>query len=162
MSVSRRPGDVSRDPSRPPQAVADRWGNLLEDARATAAEYREDGWETLVVHTAEVGVLAGERFGLDVVAPDNEFDDLRALADRATFGESRVFRAEASGVRFLLVVAEATATRNAVLVPVYLPVDNAGPLRERAREEGAMYTHVRTIADRERVTVGHEDPGPFF
>lgn len=153
---------MSRDPSLPPRAVADRWEDLLEDARATAAEYREDGWETLVVHTAEVGVLAGERFGLDVVAPDTEFEDLRALADRTTFGESRVFRAEAGGVWFLLVVAEATATRDAVLVPAYLPVDNAGPLRERAREEGAMYTHVRTLADEKRVTFGHDDPEPFF
>jgi len=153
---------VSRDPSLPPEAVADRWEDLLEDARATAAEYRDDGWDALVVHTAEVGVLAGERFGLDVVAPDNEFDDLHALADRASFGESRVFRAEAGGVRFLLVVVEAAATRDAVFVPAYLPIEEAEPLGERAREAGAMYTHVRTIADDDRVTFGHDDPSPFF
>lgn len=135
---------------------------LILCPRAIAAEYREAGWDPLVIHTAEVGTLTGDPFGLDAIAPDNEFAELRALAEEAAFEDSHVYRAEAGGVRFMLVVAEASATRDVVLVPTYLPVAEATSLSERARQEGRMYTHVRTIADEDRVSFGHDDPAPFF
>lgn len=153
---------MSSDPSAPPTAVADHWDALLADADATAAEYREADWDTLLIHTAEVGVLPDDPFGLDAVAPDNEFADLRRLAAEATFDDSHVYSTEADGVRFLLVVAEASATRDVVLVPAYLPGDAAGPLYERASETGAMYTHVRTLANDQRVSFQHDDYEPFF
>lgn len=151
-----------RDPSAPPQAVADRWDDLLEDAGTTAAEYREAGWDPLVVHTAEVGVLTGDPFGLDVVAPDDEFAELRALVDGSSFEDGHVYSTEADGVRFLLAVVEATATDEVVLVPAYLSVTDSGPLHERATEANRMYTHVRTIANEDRVSFRHDDPSLFF
>ena len=161
LPVSRGSTGVS-DSSAPPQAVADHWDELLGDADATAAEYRETGRDPLVVHTAEVGVLTGDPFGLDAVAPDDEFAALRALADGAAFDESHVYGTVADGVRFLLVVVEAASTDEVVVVPVYLPVADAGPLRERAGEAGRMYTHVRTVAGENRVSFRHDDPAPFF
>ena len=161
MAVSRGNTGVS-DSSVPPQAVADHWDELLEDADATAAEYREAGRDPLVVHTAEVGVLTGDPFGLDAVAPDGEFAALRALADGAAFDESHVYGTVADGVRFLLVVVEAASTDEVVVVPAYLPVADAGPLRGRAGEAGRMYTHVRTVAVENRVSFRHDDPAPFF
>lgn len=152
---------MSRD-TTPPTVVADRWEDLLADARATATEYRDSGWDPLVVHTADVDVATGEDFGLVAVVPDNEFAKLRALADGATFEASDVYRTEADGVRFLLVVHEAPAASDVVLVPAYLPLEAAPPLEQRAREAGRMYTHVRTLADEARVTFAHDDPAPFF
>lgn len=153
---------MSRNPDLPPAIVADRWEDLLADARATAAEYRESGWNALVVHTAEVEVATGGEFGLVAVAPDNEVAELRALAAEATFESTDVYCAESGGVRFLVVVNEAPASREVVLVPAYLPGEEARALEERAREAGRMTTHVRTLADEARVTFSHDDPAPFF
>ena len=153
---------MSRDPDLPPAVVADRWEDLLADARATAAEYRESGWDALVVHTAEVEVATGGDFGLVAVAPDNEVAELRGLAEAATFETTEVYRAESEGVRFLLIVNEAPASRDVVLLPAYLPGEAARPLEERAREAGRIATHVRTLADEARVTFDHDDPSPFF
>lgn len=152
---------MSRDPSAPPRAVAQHWERLLEDARATAKEYREDGWTTLVVHTAEVGVRLEGPVGLDVIAPDNEFDELQALVDDTTVDVGHVLRADADGVRFLLVVLEAQASREAVLLPAYLTREEITTLRQRIHDKEGLQTQVRTIADDASVTFDHEDSEPF-
>ena len=146
----------------PPSAVADRWQELLADADATAAEYREAGWETLVVTPGDVTPLDGDPFGLDVLAPGDEVEALEALVDDVTFDTSHVYRAEEGGVRFVIVAVEAGGDEVAVVVPAFFDLGAATGLEERAREEGVMYTHVRPLSDDARVTFTHDDPGLFF
>jgi hypothetical protein len=152
---------VSRDPSAPPDAVADHWNALLEDARATAADYREDGWTTLVIHTAEVGVRLADPLGLDIIAPDNEFEELHPLLEDTPVDVGHVFRADADGVRFLLVVLEAPASGEAVLLPAYLTHEDVVTLRRQSRDETTLEIYVRTIADDERITLDIETVDPF-
>lgn len=150
------------NPQGPPSAVADRWQELLADAEATAAEYRDAGWETLVVKPGDVTPLDGDPFGLDVLAPGDEFEALEALVDDVTFDTSHVYRAEEGGVRFVIVAVEAGEDEVAVVVPAYFDLGEASDLEERALEEGVMYTHVRPLSDDARVTFTHGDPGLFF
>lgn len=149
----------SRDPS---PAISNRWQELLDDSDATAAEYEADGWETLLIHTGEVTPVTGDPFGLDVLAPGDDFDELESLVEGTTFDTSHVYRAEEGGVRFLLIVVEATARETAVIVPAYLDLADADRLQERASDAGRMYTHVRPLSDDARVTFSHEDPSLFF
>lgn len=150
------------NPQGPPSAVADRWQELLADAEAAAADYRERGWETLVVTPGDVTPLDGDPFGLDVLAPGEEFEALEALVDDVTFDTSHVYRAEEGGVRFCIVTVEAGGDEVAVVVPAFFDVDEAATLEGRAREEGVTYTHVRPLADDARVTFTHDDPDLFF
>lgn len=145
-----------------PSAVADRWDDLLEDARATAAEYREDGWDVLVLHPGDVTPLTDDPFGLDVLAPDNEFEELRTVVDGTDFDRTSVYTADDGGVRFYVTVVESTAETTAVVVPSFLVRTEQPPLQRKAEDEGVMYTHVRTLSADERVTFRHEDPGLFF
>ena len=151
------------DVHEPPPAVGERWQALLEDAETTAAEYAADGYETLVVHPGDVAPVTGEPYGLDVVAPGEEFESLEALVERATFDTSHVYRAEAGSTRFLVVVVEGTTDEGgvAVVVPAFL-ADEPPELAERATDEGVMYTHVRPPSDDSRVTFTHDDPSLFF
>jgi len=142
-----------------PHAVADHWNDLLADTRATAGEYRDRGWDVLVLHTADVTVVDE---GLSVLVPDNEYDDLAALAEQATFDNSRVFATAASGYRFLLIVVEATGRKQAVAVPAYLSLDDEPKLREQANERGVLSTRVRALSADSHVTFAHEDPSIFF
>jgi hypothetical protein len=146
----------------PPSAVTDRWQELLEDADAIAAEYRDDGWETLVVHPGDVTPVTGDPFGLDVLAPGDEFETLEALVEAATFDTSHVYRTEEGGVRFFIVASEATAEETAVVVPAFLAAREETELAERATEAGVMYTHIRPLSDETRVTFSHDDPELFF
>jgi hypothetical protein len=150
------------DAQGPPPAVDERWGELLADAEATAAEYREAGWETLVVRPGDVTPLDGEPFGLDVLAPGDEFEALEALVDDVAFDTSHVYRADEGGVRFVIVAVVASDDEVAVVVPAFFDLGRVRGLEQRAREEGVMYTHVRPLSDDARVTFTHDDPGPFF
>ena len=149
-----------------PPAVADRWRELLDDAETTAEGYRADGYRTLVVHPGDVTPLSGTPFGLDVVAPPDEYGTLEALVDDAAFEASDVYRTEVDDVRLLIIVVEGAtggdATDAAVVVPAFLPVDAGDDLAARAREEGVMYTHVRPPAEDARVTFTHDDPELFL
>lgn len=73
-----------------------------------------------------------------------------------------VYRAEDGGVRFFVTVPEAVDAGLAVVVPTFLPLSEAPPMQARAESEGAMFTHVRTLAADERVTFRHDDPDRFF
>lgn len=146
----------------PPPAVGENWQELLDDAEAMAAEYREEGWEALVIQTGDVTALDSDPFGLSVLAPGSEFEALDELVDRVTFDTSHVYRTDDGGVRFLIVVAEATADEVAVVVPAFLSLRDADTLEARASEEGTMYTHVRPLSADRRVTFTHDDPGLFF
>ena len=148
-----------------PPAVADRWRELLDDAETTAEGYRADGYRTLVVHPGDVTPLSGTPFGLDVVAPPDEYEALEALVDDAAFEASHVYRTEADDVRLFIVVEGVTgsdAGDTAVVVPAFLPADASDGLAARAREEGVMCTHVRPPAEDARVTFTHDDPELFL
>lgn len=146
----------------PPPAVTERWEELLADAEATASEYRQRGWETLLVTSGDVTPLAGSPFGLDVLAPGDEYETLQTLVEDATFDTSHVYRTEEGGVRFLIVVVEASDDEIAVIVPAFLDIACSDGLEARATDEGVMYTHVRPLSDDSRVTFTHESPELFF
>jgi hypothetical protein len=154
---------VSED--APPDAtdrVGDGWQAVLDDAEATATEYRERGWEALVVHPGDsVFVDSEERRGLDVVLPGPEYDDLAALADRATFDDVEVFRAEGDGLLYLLVVERAPAAETAVLVPAYYDPGSTAASLDDAREAGEFSLFCRRLGD-EYVEFVHDDPDPFL
>jgi len=148
------------DIHEPPPAVEERWQELLDDAETTAAEYRADGAETLLIHPGDVTPVTGEPYGLDVLAPGDEFERLEALVERATFDTSHVYYADEGGTRFFLIVVEGEGV--VVIVPAFLAIGRTARLAEQATDEGAMYTHVRPLSDDERVTFTHEDPELFF
>lgn len=161
----------------PPPAVSERWPELLDDAEGIAAEYEDEGWQTVVVPTGDVTPMTGDPFGFNVLAPGDVFRTLQDLVEEVTFHSSHVYRHEEGGARFYIVVVEGTSGGVdedgasdggdaegdvAVVVPTYLTVDAASMLQEPAEAAGAMYTHVRPLSNDERVTFSHDDPDLFF
>jgi hypothetical protein len=137
------------------------WDQLEDDARATAAEYGDRGWDATVLHTGDVTPLDGESgddVGFSVLVPDNEFADLQARLSPGDV-ESDVYRATASGYVALLVVLEDRQQEFAVVVPAYYATGDESTERlfERARERGEIAIVLRTLAT-ERVTVTLSEP----
>jgi len=150
------------NPQSPPPAVSEHWNALMADAEATAEEYEEDGWETVLVHTGDVTPLSGDPFGLDVLAPGDEFETLEEIAGNVTFDTAHVYRNEAGDARFFVIVVEASGDDVAVVVPAFLSISQSDALEETATDEGVMYIHVRPLSDDARVTFSHDDPALFF
>lgn len=156
---------MSRDESGsgPVEAL---WDDLLADLSATAAEYREDGWETLTLHPGDVTPLSGEygdRVGLDVLVPDDEYRDLEAWFDAGlTVDGYEVYRTAAGGVVLLLVVVRDESERRAVLYPAFydLEDDQARSLITTADEGGALHTYLRRLTG-DYVELRHDDPDLF-
>ncbi|WP_436923190.1 DUF7529 family protein [Halosimplex amylolyticum] len=168
------PGDPTDNPFH---RVTDDWDAVVEDMHATAADYREAGWNVVAVHPGDVTVLTGEprtaaeqtgdfepdprRLGFDVVVPGDEFEAFRAaFADRSV-AESTVYAATGSGIVYLVVVLEAADGETAGLVPLYYDESDREALVAVARDHG-LYTHVRPLQDDAVVTVEHEEFAPFF
>lgn len=138
------------------------WQAVLDDAEATADEYRERGWTALVVHPGDAVMVDSERRrGLDVVVPDPEYDEVASLVAAHEFDDVAVFRAEDDGLVYLLVVERATAAAVAVLVPGYYDPGAAGSTLSAIRDAGEISLFCRRLGD-ESVEFVHDDPTPFL
>lgn len=157
------------EPRNPAERVADVWEEVIADMEATAEEYRERGWDVAAVHPGDVAALDGtgpsERWGLDVLAPDNEFDEVERLMveDDGSFDACEVYRAQSGGMVYLVVAMLDEGGEAAVVFPAYY--DPSRPeskgMLERARAAGEMRTHVRPLDDRLVVTFTQGDPDLF-
>lgn len=154
--------------NHPLTGVLDVWEGVVEDMEATAAEYRDEGWETLELHPGDVTALPSVeerkqgRFGLDVLVPGDEYEAVSELVETVEFDEYEVFRAQEGGVVFAVLVTQSTAAKQAVLTPLYYAVEDASLMLDRAREEGVLYTHVRPLSGEEHVTFTQEEPELLF
>jgi hypothetical protein len=165
------------DSGHPLSGVTALWDETIADMEATAAEFREAGWETVELHPGAVTQLpAGEtedgyldaRVGLDVLVPGNEFEavtdavgGIDAEDDQETavsYDEYEAFRAQANDVVFLVVVMKSPETERAVLVPVYYDVQDADETLTRVREREEMRLFVRPLDDSERVVFTQQEP----
>lgn len=155
----------------PPEGVLDHWDAVVADMEATVEEYREDGWDVVEVFPGDITALSGQhaavdRYGLDLVVPDELANELQELVETpdAGFDSTSVFRAVETGVVFLVIVVEDVDRGIAVIAPVFYDSDDetAGEMIERATREGEMHLHVRDLASEHVATFTHGDPALFF
>lgn len=128
-----------------------RWTELLEDARAIAEEYREDGWDAVVVEPLNVFPSErDERFGLAVQVSATEYGLLETLveSDDVTFDEAEVYyraadaEAERDDRRFALAVERDTDREQAVCVPLTYSLSSARSVFETALVDEELLVHV--------------------
>ncbi|WP_435159359.1 DUF7529 family protein [Haladaptatus sp. DFWS20] len=140
------------------------WENVIADMEATAAEYEESGWETLLLHPGDVTPLWNEEddeFGLDVLVPDNEFEEVEALLDEGIeFDAFEAYRAMSDNIVFVVVIMEDHDAEIAVCYPTYYDVQGAEKMLADAMDAGTMYTFLRTLSE-DRVQFTHDDPTVF-
>ncbi|NHN48338.1 hypothetical protein G9464_12120 [Halostella sp. JP-L12] len=147
-------------------SVLEFWDEVVDDMEATAEEYRENGWNPIELHPGDVTALPPdhERFGLDVLVPDDEYETVREAveAEKAAFDDVEVFRAATAGTVFLVVAVRDEATGRVVLVPAFYGVREAQETIDGARERGSLPVHLRTLSNEEVVTFEPDDPTPLF
>ncbi|MEF8843440.1 MAG: hypothetical protein V5A62_17745 [Haloarculaceae archaeon] len=150
--------DVSGD--HPLVGATEHWEAMLEDAAATAAEYRERGWTALELQPGDVTVDP-DLPGFDVLLADNEFAELTDLLGEPGVDSYHAYRGSATGVMFAVAALEDTAGERVALVPLYYSHAQLPTLESAAEAAGRLATRLRRL-DRTAFVVEHEDPGPFF
>ncbi|WP_410766348.1 hypothetical protein [Haloferax sp. DFSO60] len=153
----------------PLENMVDRWEDVVEDAEAMAAEYAEDGWETLVLHPGDVTPMppanlpdATDRVGFDVLVPGSEFDALSEWVSDADFDRYDVYRAKEKGTIFAVSAVEAPESEQVVLVPLYYGVEKVTKTAEKAREQGELRLYVRPLEYEEHVELVQSEPSALF
>ncbi len=147
------------------------WEDVIDDLEATAAEYAEDGWETVVVHPGDVTPLPTktavlneadvDRLGFDVLLPGDEFEAVAETVENTTFGEYDAYRGESGSLVFAVVVMKSDDD-TAVCFPIYYDADDAGIMLKRAAEQAELRTYLRPLDDSERVVFVHAAPERLF
>jgi hypothetical protein len=103
------------------------------------------------------------RTGIELLAPDDEFDDLSTAYDEADgFESAQVFRADPGGSIFLVIALENPGTETVALLPAYYSPVEHNEFVEMIRDEGEVRTHVRPLDERRILTFTHDDPSLFL
>ncbi|PSP55008.1 hypothetical protein BRC82_07885 [Halobacteriales archaeon QS_1_67_19] len=141
------------------------WDDIVADMEATAEEYEADGWETLLLHPGDVTTLSpgedDERFGVDVLVPDDEFEAVEELlAGPASIDSYEAFRAMGDGLVLFVVAMEDREQELAVLYPGYYDVQDAQAMLQAAQRESEMRTYLRTLSN-EYIEFTHDEPENF-
>jgi hypothetical protein len=159
--------DPVGEPDNPADDALPHWEQVMNDMAATAEEYRERGWDAHEVHPGDVGLFANDekegRTGIDLLAPDNEFDPVaKAFDDADGFADAKVFRADTGGTVFFVVALESAETETAVLLPAYYSPPEHEEFMDMIYEDGEVRIHVRPLNERRILTFTHEDPSLFL
>lgn len=157
--------DPVGEPDNPADIAMPHWEQVVDDMAATADEYEERGWTAHEIHPGDVALITeGDgRTGVDLLAPDNEFDPVAEAFDEAGgFEDAQVFRADTGGTLFLVVALEDEATETAVLFPVYYSPPEHDQFVEMVEQEGEIRIHVRPLDERRILTFTNEDVELFL
>ncbi|SEQ95604.1 DUF7529 family protein [Natrinema salaciae] len=145
------------------------WEELLEDARAIAEEYREDGWDSVVLEPTRVApVDRDERVGLDVTVSADEYAAVEDLIEAGTVEITaadvyyRPLADADSDRRVALAVERADADETAVFVPLAYDVTDCRAVFETALLEEELFLHVTADSTERWVSFSHDDPSLFL
>ena len=144
-----------------PPAVSDRWEDVMADLEATAEEYRDEGYETLAIHTGDVTPLP-DKLALDVLAPGNEYRELEALAESFELDEFEVYAAVEGEITFALIALVDDDRDEAVLCPVFYHHSVIEAFGEQVETVGSIQLQIRPLSDESRVTFTLEDTELLF
>jgi hypothetical protein len=143
------------------------WSATLDDMNALAAEYEDEGWETVTIPAGSTAPESPDsgvegRFGLVYVIPDNHVDPFEEAFETGEFPRYDVFRNESSGQVFLVTVLADPDSETAIFVAGGFERRHTRPLMSAVRDEGAMYTHLQTLDGTQLGSFRHDDPEKFF
>ncbi|ELY84258.1 DUF7529 family protein [Natrinema altunense] len=145
------------------------WADLLADANAIAEEYRDEGWDVVVLEpTAVSPVDRDERVGLDVTVSDAEYEIVEELIEEGavTITSANVYyrpvAADGSERRLALTVERDESSETAIFVPLTYDLSTCRDVFETALLEEQLLTHVTTPSTARWVSFSHDDPSLFL
>ncbi|WP_193309757.1 hypothetical protein [Halorubrum halophilum] len=141
--------------------LGEQWQRVFDDTEATAAAYRDRGWDAIALHPGDVNPVP-DAARLHVLLPGAEFDEANALLDGVTVDSVQVYAASGETASYRLVVAECTAPELAVCIPTFVRNADREAIETAATDAGELVVRLRPLDDRDHVDVAVDDPELFF
>ncbi|WP_226482590.1 DUF7529 family protein [Natrinema amylolyticum] len=145
------------------------WEELLADASDIAAEYRDEGWDAVVLEPADVSpVDRDERVGFDVTVSDEEYEIVEELVEEGAVAITaadvyyRPHADEGSDRRVALTVERDEASETAIFVPLAYDISASRDVFETALVAEELLTHVTAASTDRWVSFSHDDPSLFL
>lgn len=141
------------------------WPEFYQEIESLAERYRDDGWKVVEVHPGDVVPLApGEhdRWGLDVVVPDDELATVQDVVTESSPEQLELFRSTRGELVFQLIVAKDPDEQCVVLIPTYYAESYIAALRAAAFDRGVVHIHLRPLRQSPVITFSHDEPAVFF
>ncbi|WP_121742229.1 DUF7529 family protein [Natronorubrum halophilum] len=152
-----------RDPGGAQTAA---WKQTLDDMDAIAEQRRDDGWEVVTImaaHTDTVSRDMGEddTFGLIHVVPNNYADQFTNVFDSDEFTEYLAYGSAIDGFMYVVTELLDAETDRSILIASRYDMARADGMIKSAEDEGALYTHVKTIDGTILGSFRHEEYAPL-
>lgn len=164
--------DITEDMDRGERIAAgagaekEAWAATLDDMHALAAEYEEQGWETITIQSGSTTPRGprddDDRFGLFYVSPGNKADAFVDAIEAGEFPEYEVYRAEQDGNVFLVLELLDPETETAIFIAGTFALRHALSCVREAVEQEAMYTHVQKLDGTPLGSFRHDEYDSFF
>ena len=140
------------------------WDDLLDDVQAIAAEYKANGWETLVLHPGDIATITEGDAGFRLIIPESELDELAEAVKGAeeSFNEFELHRAPTDDLLLFIVVVKSSDYDYATLFPAYYEPDVDDEFVTAVREQGSVFTEITNLDQSRRYSFRHDDPSLFF
>jgi len=147
------------------------WSETIDEMKASAAEYEEDGWESHYVAALDTAPISTDQarrsrgdygWGLVHTLPDNFTDAFADALERGSFPEYDVFRRLVDGRVFHLIVLRDPDERIALFVAGNYRLQEAEGCIATARREGEVRTWLTATDGTVVGTVRHGTPSKFF
>ncbi|KDE59629.1 hypothetical protein EL22_19355 [Halostagnicola sp. A56] len=120
---------------------SDPWLELLADATAVEREFRDAGWETVLVEPdAVTPIETDDRVGIRATVAQNRYAVLEDLVERddIAFSAVDVYYQTDGQTMFVLAVERDDESHHAVLVPLYYDLPDASAVLQTALAEGNL------------------------
>ncbi|MFC5972964.1 hypothetical protein ACFPYI_16645 [Halomarina salina] len=144
------------------------WERLLDGMDAIAADYRDEGWETLVLHPGDVSVFVddepGSKTGFRLVVPQSELDAVAELVgDAATrYDEFEVYRGDTEGLVLCTVAVKSADDASTILYPVYYDSGTDQRFVESMADGGMVYSEITNLGKSSIFSFVHRNIDPFL
>lgn len=144
------------------------WEDTIADMQAIAEEWREEGYEVTDIISVDAGPIGRDsndedgEYGMEFVIPDDDADDFVEAFEAGEYGQYDVYRGEVQADAFIVEELVDHEVERVILLAGAYHLRDTRMAAWAAREEGEMFTFVRTLDKTRLGTFRHDGYRKFF
>ena len=150
----------------PEGAHSQAWATTLEEMEVMADDRRSDGWEVRTVMAAHTDTVTRDmrehdRFGLTHIIPNNHVDAFRDFWDPDEFTEYLIYANAVHGFMYTVIELIDPVDERSIFLATRYDMTMAKGMVDNAKEEGVLYSHVKSIDGTILASIPYEEFEPL-
>lgn len=150
------------------QLKKDAWQETLDDLDALAEEHRAEGRDVTAIAAVDAGPIGRDtnnpdgEYGLEFVIADNHVDEFVEAFEAGDYPEYDIYRGEVAADAFVVLELDDPDAERTILLAGAYPLRDETMCAFAARDEGEMYSFVRSLDGTRHGAFRHEGYRKFF